>query len=54
MLLECSVKSYSTRCYNRFDRLPSLKGDFDDLYAIIFQRGVDLTSLENKIEGLIK
>ncbi|KAJ8430512.1 LOW QUALITY PROTEIN: hypothetical protein Cgig2_014349 [Carnegiea gigantea] len=40
--------------YNQFDRLPSLKGDFDSLYAIILQRGVDVTSLESKIEGLIK
>ncbi|KAJ8421206.1 hypothetical protein Cgig2_025004 [Carnegiea gigantea] len=34
-----------------FDGLPSLKGDFDDLYTIIFQRGIDITPLENKVEA---
>ena len=37
-----------------FDRLPSLKGDFDSLYFIILQKGVDITPLENKVEELIK
>ncbi|KAJ8438301.1 hypothetical protein Cgig2_015044 [Carnegiea gigantea] len=36
-----------------FDGLPSLKGDFDSLYATILQIGVDVT-LESKIKGLIK
>ncbi|KAJ8427349.1 hypothetical protein Cgig2_016215 [Carnegiea gigantea] len=36
-----------------FDGLPSLKGDFDSLYATMLQIGVDVTPLENKIEGLI-
>ncbi|KAJ8437552.1 hypothetical protein Cgig2_017905 [Carnegiea gigantea] len=37
-----------------FDGLHSLKGDFDSLYATILQRGVDVTPLENKVEGLIR
>ncbi|KAJ8438614.1 hypothetical protein Cgig2_017952 [Carnegiea gigantea] len=37
-----------------FDGLPSLKGDFDSLYATILQRGVNVTPLESKVEGLIK
>jgi len=37
-----------------FDELPSLKGDFDSLYAIILQRGVNVTPLDSKVEGLIK
>jgi len=41
-------------CRNPFDGLPSLKGDFDSLYATIVQRGVDVTPLESKVEGLIK
>ncbi|KAJ8444114.1 LOW QUALITY PROTEIN: hypothetical protein Cgig2_005795 [Carnegiea gigantea] len=32
-----------------FDGLPSLKGDFNSLYATIFQRGVDVTLLESKV-----
>ncbi|KAJ8425986.1 hypothetical protein Cgig2_009493 [Carnegiea gigantea] len=31
-----------------FDGLPSLKGDFDKLYATILQKGVDITPLETK------
>ncbi|KAJ8438102.1 LOW QUALITY PROTEIN: hypothetical protein Cgig2_015359 [Carnegiea gigantea] len=31
-----------------FDGLPSLKGDFYSLYAIILQRGVNITHLESK------
>ncbi|KAJ8447538.1 hypothetical protein Cgig2_031151 [Carnegiea gigantea] len=41
-------------CRTPFDGLPSLKGDFDSLYATILQRGVDVTPLESTIEGLIK
>ena len=41
-------------CRTPFDGLPSLKGDFDSLYATILQRGVDVTPLESKVEGLIK
>ena len=37
-----------------FDGLPSLKGDFDILYATTLQIGVDVTPLESKVEGLIK
>ncbi|KAJ8426961.1 hypothetical protein Cgig2_027685 [Carnegiea gigantea] len=37
-----------------FNGLPSIKGDFDNLYATILQSGVDATTLENKAEGLIK
>jgi len=37
-----------------FDGLPSLKGNFDSLYAIILQRGVNVTPLESKVEGLVK
>ena len=37
-----------------FDGLPSLKGNFDSLYATILQRGVDITPLESKVEGMIK
>ncbi|KAJ8422680.1 hypothetical protein Cgig2_000898 [Carnegiea gigantea] len=37
-----------------FNGLSSLKGDFDSLYATILQRGVDVTLLESKVEGLIK
>ncbi|KAJ8424463.1 hypothetical protein Cgig2_009780 [Carnegiea gigantea] len=33
--------------------LPS-EGDFDSLYATILQRGVDVTPIESKVEGLIK
>ncbi|KAJ8439184.1 LOW QUALITY PROTEIN: hypothetical protein Cgig2_029722 [Carnegiea gigantea] len=39
---------------NPFDGLPSLKGNFDSLYATILQRGIDITPLESKVEGLIK
>ncbi|KAJ8423785.1 hypothetical protein Cgig2_018444 [Carnegiea gigantea] len=45
---ECMV------CHTPFDGLPSLKGDFDSLYATILQRGIDITPLETKVEGLIK
>ncbi|KAJ8438124.1 LOW QUALITY PROTEIN: hypothetical protein Cgig2_033003 [Carnegiea gigantea] len=41
-------------CRTLFDGLPSLKGDFDSLYGIILQRGVDVIHLESKVEGLIK
>ncbi|KAJ8441459.1 hypothetical protein Cgig2_008720 [Carnegiea gigantea] len=41
-------------CRTPFDGLPSLKGDFDNLYATILQRDVDITPLESKVEGLIK
>ena len=41
-------------CRTPFDGLPSLRGDFDSLYATLIQRGVDVTPLESKIEGLIK
>ncbi|KAJ8421805.1 hypothetical protein Cgig2_016543 [Carnegiea gigantea] len=41
-------------CRILFDGLPSLKGDFDSLYATILQRGVDVTLLESKVKGLIK
>ncbi|KAJ8430246.1 hypothetical protein Cgig2_009424 [Carnegiea gigantea] len=41
-------------CRTPFDGLPSLKSDFDILYVTILQRGVDVTSLESKVEGLIK
>ncbi|KAJ8432327.1 LOW QUALITY PROTEIN: hypothetical protein Cgig2_032334 [Carnegiea gigantea] len=37
-----------------FDGLSSLKGNFNSLYAIILHRGVDVTPLESKAEGLIK
>ncbi|KAJ8435738.1 LOW QUALITY PROTEIN: hypothetical protein Cgig2_003160 [Carnegiea gigantea] len=37
-----------------FDGLPSLKGDFDSLYATILQKNIDVTPLESKVEGLIK
>ncbi|KAJ8437696.1 LOW QUALITY PROTEIN: hypothetical protein Cgig2_030718 [Carnegiea gigantea] len=37
-----------------FDGLPSLKGNFDSLYATILERGVDVTPLESKDERLIK
>ncbi|KAJ8446378.1 hypothetical protein Cgig2_019271 [Carnegiea gigantea] len=33
-------------CRTPFDGLPSLRGDFDSLYATILQRGVDVTPLE--------
>jgi len=36
-----------------FDRHPYLKGDFDNLYVVIIQRDVNVTPLENKVEGLI-
>ncbi|KAJ8427024.1 hypothetical protein Cgig2_001047 [Carnegiea gigantea] len=36
-------------CRTLFDRLPSLRGDFDSLYATILQRGVD-----SRVEGLIR
>ncbi|KAJ8438702.1 hypothetical protein Cgig2_011885 [Carnegiea gigantea] len=35
-----------------FDGIPSLKGDFDSLYATILQRGVDITPLESEVEGM--
>ncbi|KAJ8431890.1 LOW QUALITY PROTEIN: hypothetical protein Cgig2_009957 [Carnegiea gigantea] len=41
-------------CRTPFDGIPSFKGDFDSLYATILQRGVDVTPLESKVEGLIK
>ncbi|KAJ8425363.1 hypothetical protein Cgig2_032879 [Carnegiea gigantea] len=41
-------------CHTPFDGLPSLKGDFDSLYATILQRSVDVTPLKSKVEGLIK
>ena len=41
-------------CRTPFDGLPSLKGDFDSLYATILQRGVVVAPLESKVEGLIK
>ncbi|KAJ8422768.1 hypothetical protein Cgig2_013553 [Carnegiea gigantea] len=41
-------------CRTPFDRLPSLRGDFDSLYATILQRGVDVTPLESRVEGLIR
>ncbi|KAJ8422335.1 hypothetical protein Cgig2_015890 [Carnegiea gigantea] len=41
-------------CCTPFDGLPSLKGNFDSLYATILQRGVHVTPLESKVEGLIK
>ncbi|KAJ8426600.1 hypothetical protein Cgig2_013177 [Carnegiea gigantea] len=34
-----------------FDGLPSLKGDFNSLYATILQKGVDVTPLESKVQG---
>jgi len=39
--------------YTPCDGLPSLKGDFDILYVVIVQRGVDVSSLQNKVEGPI-
>ncbi|KAJ8423189.1 hypothetical protein Cgig2_023380 [Carnegiea gigantea] len=41
-------------CRTPFDRLPSLRGDLDSLYATILQRGVDVTPLESRVEGLIR
>ncbi|KAJ8430393.1 hypothetical protein Cgig2_000225 [Carnegiea gigantea] len=41
-------------CRTPFDGLPSLKSDFDSLYATIIQRGVDVTPLKNKVKGSIK
>ncbi|KAJ8425658.1 hypothetical protein Cgig2_015326 [Carnegiea gigantea] len=41
-------------CRTPFDRLPSLRGDFDSLYATILQKGVDVTPLESRVEGLIR
>ncbi|KAJ8451407.1 hypothetical protein Cgig2_017798 [Carnegiea gigantea] len=41
-------------CRTPFDRLSSLIGDFDSLYATILQRGVHVTPLESKVERLIK
>ncbi|KAJ8436963.1 hypothetical protein Cgig2_018910 [Carnegiea gigantea] len=41
-------------CHSPFDGLPSLRGDFDSLYATILQRGVDVSPLKSKVEGLIK
>ncbi|KAJ8438055.1 hypothetical protein Cgig2_003591 [Carnegiea gigantea] len=41
-------------CRTPFDRRPSLRGDFDSLCATIFQRGVDVTPIESKVEGLIR
>ncbi|KAJ8445794.1 LOW QUALITY PROTEIN: hypothetical protein Cgig2_027875 [Carnegiea gigantea] len=41
-------------CRTPFDGLPSLRGDFDSLYAAIFQRGVDVIPLESKVERLIR
>ena len=41
-------------CCTPFDGLPSLRGDFDSLYATILQRGVHVTPLESKVEGLIR
>ena len=41
-------------CRTPFDGLPSLRGDFDSLYVTILQRGVDVTPLESKVEGLIR
>ncbi|KAJ8429623.1 hypothetical protein Cgig2_012285 [Carnegiea gigantea] len=35
-------------CRTPFDGLPSLRGDFDSLYATILQRGVDIIPLESK------
>ncbi|KAJ8427303.1 hypothetical protein Cgig2_002215 [Carnegiea gigantea] len=37
-----------------FNGLPFLKGDFDNLYATILQRGVNVTPSESKVKGLIK
>jgi len=37
-----------------FDGLPSLKGDFDSLYATILHKAINVSSLESKVEGLIK
>ncbi|KAJ8420384.1 hypothetical protein Cgig2_032975 [Carnegiea gigantea] len=37
-----------------FDGLHSVTGDFDSFYATILQRGIDITPLENKVEGLIR
>ncbi|KAJ8423952.1 hypothetical protein Cgig2_008820 [Carnegiea gigantea] len=37
-----------------FNGHPSLQGDFDSLRAIIFQKCVDATLLQNRVEGLIK
>ncbi|KAJ8442617.1 hypothetical protein Cgig2_008393 [Carnegiea gigantea] len=34
-----------------FDGLPSLKGDFDSLYATIIQRGVNVTLLQSRVKG---
>ncbi|KAJ8426116.1 hypothetical protein Cgig2_005761 [Carnegiea gigantea] len=33
------------------DGLPSLKGDFDSLYAAFLQRGVDVTPLKSKVQS---
>ncbi|KAJ8424573.1 hypothetical protein Cgig2_023569 [Carnegiea gigantea] len=41
-------------CRTPFDGLPSLRGDFDSLYATILQRGVDVIPLESKVKGLIR
>ncbi|KAJ8444116.1 hypothetical protein Cgig2_005797 [Carnegiea gigantea] len=38
-------------CHTSFDGLPSLKGDFDRPYATIFQRGVNVTLSECKVQG---
>lgn len=47
-------KAILDKCRIPFDGLPSLKGDFDSLYATILQRVVDFIPLESKVEGLIK
>ena len=41
-------------CCTPFNGLSSLRGDFDGLYATILQKGIDVTLLESKVEGLTK
>ncbi|KAJ8436755.1 hypothetical protein Cgig2_030113 [Carnegiea gigantea] len=42
-----------SQCFPSIGRTPSF-GVFDSLYATILQRGVDVTPLKSKVEGLIK
>ena len=52
MLLKCWA--FNKPCHNPFDGLLSLNGDFNNLYTIILQRGIDVTFLERNVKGLIK
>jgi len=44
------VRLHEVSC-TPFDGLPSLKGDFDSLYATILQRGVDVTPQRARLKG---